>query len=119
VKALGDDLRRGTKFVLPNLVKPLRRRLARDRGAQVALESVIKDGASPTAKATTARLLAIATGLNEQLRAWSEGEVRRQLTELPAPELAFDVVSNSVRAVADSLLDALAGLSGATLVSSS
>lgn len=119
VKALRDDLRRGRKFVLPILVKPLRRRIVRDRNAQAAFEGVINDGASPTAKATTARLLAIATGLNEQLRAWSEVEVRRQLRELPAPELAFDLVSNSVRAVADSLLDALAGLSGVTLVSSS
>ncbi|PYR25528.1 MAG: hypothetical protein DMF98_11960 [Acidobacteria bacterium] len=80
-KALGGDLRRGTKFVLPNLVKPLRRRIVRDRSAQATFEDVIKDSASPTAKATTARLLAIATGLNEQLRAWSELEVRPD--ELP------------------------------------
>jgi len=115
-KALGGDLRRGTKFVLPNLVKPLRRRIVRDRSAQATFEDVIKDSASPTAKATTARLLAIATGLNEQLRAWSELEVRRQLIELPAPELAFDLVSNAVRALADSLLDALSGPSANPLV---
>ena len=119
VNALGGDLSRGTKFVLPNLVKPLRRRIVRDRSAQAAFEDVIKDSASPTAKATTARLLAIATGLNEQLRAWSELEVRRQLVELPAPELAFDLISNNVRALADSLLDALSGPSAHRLVLSS
>ncbi len=119
VKTLDDDLRRGTQFILPLMVKPIRRRLARDRDAQEAFESVINDDASPTAKATTIRLLAIAAGLNDQLRAWSELEVRRQLAQVPAPELAFDLISNSVRALADSLLDALSGPSAGRLMSSS
>ena len=79
----------------------------RDPAARSTFEAVLKDGASATAKATTARLLASATGLNDQLRAWCEAEVRRQVTLPTGPEHGFDLVANQVRCVADSLLDAI------------
>jgi hypothetical protein len=69
------------------------------------MQEALHKGTSPDGKATFPRLLARASGVSEELYAWAEDELARQLAMTVSSEVGFNLVGETVRSVLLCLLD--------------
>jgi hypothetical protein len=88
-------------------IRPFVQRLRRDDELAVRLLALIRKDATPSEKASLARLLDAGQGASQELRAWCEKELLLQTRQLPAPETGLDILLKEERCVTQSLIDVL------------
>jgi len=97
----------GNNYLSGALLRPVLRRVKNDLSVKQAIADRVVDSTDISGKPSLCRLLAAAGSLPQNVRAWMDGEVRRQLKGADPPEIGFDLFSSRDQSVVLSLLDAM------------
>jgi hypothetical protein len=93
-------------FQAESIVRPLVARLKDDPKATSAISGKLSTSANPNVKASFCKLLAVSGSFTPERDSWSREELKRQ--NLPGiPELGYDLLTQSTRAVSLCLLESL------------
>ena len=112
VKEPSDLLNIASGGYLPvhqGLISSLVLRLREDTKAEGSMLDSLDPLLHPSGKSTIPRAVAAARGVSPDLAAWCRDELERQMDPANPPQLGFDLLSQEVRAVAFSLLNAIEG----------
>ena len=92
------------------ILRQLVARMRRDSGLVDTISDCLRANPTPSEKTTLTRLLRNTYGLSQEFRTWCSEQVTEQVAGTEAPQEGYDLVTGTVRPVADVLLDVLHGL---------
>jgi hypothetical protein len=106
--ALEQDLiwAQHNSFLADSAVRPLVARLKDDPEATRAIAEMLTTSVNPSVKASFCRLLAVSGSFTPERDLWSREELKRQSLS-SIPELGYDILTRSTRAVSLCLLESL------------